>query len=100
MFKRSLFYRGAVNKLNTYLSFLPHFILSIITYFMLGPIVQSVVSLIADPGVLNSILAWPLTFVEFDNEKFSKVILFLPLIQEMLLSVTSESMCTEYWLTA
>ena len=31
---------------------------------------------------------------------FSMVILLLLLIQEGLLSVTSESMCTKYWLTA
>ena len=31
---------------------------------------------------------------------FSMDILFLPLIQEGLLSVTSESMSTDYWLTA
>ena len=27
-------------------------------------------------------------------------VILLPLIQEMLLSVTSESMCRKYWLTA
>ena len=32
--------------------------------------------------------------------KFSTVILLLLLIEEVLLSVTSESMCTEYWLNA
>ena len=43
----------------------------------------------------------PHTFVEIDQAIFSTVILPLPLIQEGLLSVTSESMCTaEYWLTA
>ena len=52
-----------------------------------GPIAQSV----ASP-------AWPHTFMDIDHEIFSTVIL-LPLIQEELLSVTSESMCTEYWLT-
>ena len=39
------------------------------------------------------------TFTEIEHEIFSTVILCLPLIQG-LLSVTSESMCTEYWLTA
>ena len=38
-------------------------------------------------------------FVDIDNEKISVSILFFPLIQEWLLSVTSESMCTKYWLT-
>ena len=55
--------------------------------------------LIADPGVVNLIPAWPHTFGEIDHKIFSTVIL-LPLIQEGSLSVTSESMCTEYWLTA
>ena len=42
----------------------------------------------------------PHTFVEIYCEIFSTVILLLPLIKEGLLSVTSEGMCTEYWLTA
>ena len=48
-----------------------------------------------DPG------AWPQshTFVEIDYEIISTVILLLPLIQEGLFSVTSESMCKKYWLT-
>ena len=66
----------------------------------LGPVVQSVSSPTADPGVTSSILARSHTFVEFDREIISTVILILPLIQEGLLSVTSESMCTKYWLTA
>ena len=40
------------------------------------------------------------TFVEIDHEIFSLFILLLPLIQEGLFSVISESMFTEYWLTA
>ena len=40
------------------------------------------------------------TFVEIDHEIISTVILLFPLTQEGLLSVTSESMCTKYWLTA
>ena len=67
---------------------------------MLGPVAQSVASLIADLGLVSSISAQPSTFVEIDHEIFSTAILLLPLIQEGLLSVTSESMCTEYWLTA
>ena len=39
------------------------------------------------------------TFDEIDHEIVSTVILLL-LIQEGMLSVTRESMCTEYWLTA
>ena len=57
---------------------------------------QSVVRPIADPGIANSILAWPHTFAEIDHDIFSMVILHLRLIQEGLLSVTIESMCTEY----
>ena len=45
-----------------------------------------------DPG---PILLWRLII---DHNTFSMVAL-LPLIQEGLLSVTSESLCTEYWLT-
>ena len=47
-----------------------------------------------------SILSCYHSFVEVDNEIFSMVSLLLPLIQEGLVSVTSESMCTKYWLTA
>ena len=50
-----------------------------------------VASRIPDPGVMSSIPARPHIFVEIDHE-----ILF-PLIQEGLLSVKSDSMCTEYW---
>ena len=65
-------------------------------------IVQSVTclatdaSLTADPGVASSIPVGSHTFMEIDHEILSTVIL-LP--QESLLSVTSESMCTIYWLT-
>ena len=55
------------------------------------PVMQLVACQIADPGH---------TFVEIDHEIFSLVILLLPLIKEGLLSVTSDSICTEYWLTA
>ena len=40
------------------------------------------------------------TFVEIDHDIISTVILFLPLIQEGILSITSERMCTKYCLTA
>ena len=58
---------------------------------------QSVVSQTAEPGIASSILAWSFTFVEIDHEIISTFILLM--IQEELLSVTSESMCTKYWLT-
>ena len=51
----------------------------------LGPVAQSVVSPIADPGVVSSILAWSHTFVEIDHTIFSMDILFLLLIQELLM---------------
>ena len=62
----------------------------------LGYVVQPVVSSIADQGVMSSIPTRPQPVVEFDHEIFSMVILLLLLIQEGLLLVTSESMCTEF----
>ena len=58
--------------------------------------------LTADPGVASSIPVRSHTFVENDHEIISTVILLssADFIQEGLLSVTSESMCTNYWLTA
>ena len=50
----------------------------------------------ADIGVMSSIPAQSHTFVEIDHELISTAIL----IQEVLLSVTSESMRTKYRLTA
>ena len=70
-----------------------------------GRVAQSVTclatdaSLTADPGVASSIPARFHTFVEIDHEIVSTVIL-LPSAEEGLLSVTGESMCTKYWLTA
>ena len=64
-----------------------------------SPVAQFIlVSLIADPGVVSLILARSHTFVEVYHEIFSTVILLLSLIQEGLMSVTSEStcMCNEY----
>ena len=52
-----------------------------------------------NPGVVSSIPAHSNPFMEIDNEIISTDIL-LPLIQEGLLSVTSESIRTKYWLTA
>ena len=45
-----------------------------------------------DPGLVP--------FVEIDLEIFSMVSLLLQLIQEGLVSVTRENMCTKHWLTA
>ena len=57
--------------------------------------------LTADPGVASSIPSRSHTFVEIDHEIISTVIpLPSAVFQEGLLSVTSESMCTNYWLTA
>ena len=71
-----------------------------IYYYLPGTLGQSVASLTADPGVARSILARSHTFVEIDHEIVSTVILLLPLIQEGLVSVSRESMCTKYRLTA
>ena len=54
-------------------------------------------SLTADPEVPSSIPARSHTFVEIDHEISP---LFRWIIQEGLLSSTSESMCIKYWLTA
>ena len=54
-------------------------------------------SLTADLGVASSIPVRSHSFVEIDYEIIFMVIL-LP--SEGLLSVTSESMCSKYWLTA
>ena len=57
--------------------------------------------LTADPGVASSIPVRSLTFVEIDHEIISTVILIPSAdLFKGLLSVTSESMCTNYWLTA
>ena len=65
-----------------------------------GCVAQSVTCLTADPGVVSLIPAWSHTFEEIDHEIISTLVLLLPLIQEGLVSVTSESMCTKKWLTA
>ena len=73
-----------------------------------GRVAQSVTcpatdaSLTANPGVASSIPARSHTFVELDHEIISTVIL-LPSAESFkkgCLSVTSESMCTKYWLTS
>ena len=55
--------------------------------------------LTADLAVVSLISARSHTPVEIDHEIISKVTLLLPLIQVGLLSVTSKSMWTKYWLT-
>ena len=60
-----------------------------------GRVAQLVVSLIADPGVVSLIRR----NMQIYHEIFLKVILLFLLTQEELLSVTIESMFTEYWLT-
>ena len=69
-------------------------------HFRTGPVKQSIARPIADSGVVSLVLVRSHTFVTIDYEIFSAVILHLPLIQEGLLSVIRESMCTKYWLTA
>ena len=70
-----------------------------------GRIAQSVMCLTADmclianPGVVSLILALSHTFEEI-MKYFLLPFSSLPLIQEGLLSVTSESMCMKNWLTA
>ena len=54
---------------------------------------RTVTCLTADPGIASSILATSHTFVEIGHEIITTAILPLPLIQEGLLSATSESMC-------
>ena len=56
--------------------------------------VQAVTCLTVDQGVTSSILAQSHTYMEIDLEIISTA------IQEGLLSFTSESICTKYWLTA
>ena len=66
-----------------------------------GRVAQSVLCLTADSGVASSISAWSHTFLEIDHEIISRAILprHFPLIQDRLLSFTSEIMCTQYCLT-
>ena len=73
--------------------------LSINTYKRRQAQCSLVTSLTADPGVTSLIRARSYTFVEIDHEIILRAILLL-LVQEGLLSVTSEGMCTKYWLTA
>ena len=63
----------------------------------MGPIAQALASQIANLGIVSLI---PAPYFCKAYEIFSMVILLHLLILDSLLSVTSESMCTEYWLTA
>ena len=54
----------------------------------------------ADPGVASLIPARSHTFTQIVHKKFLLPFSSLPLIQEGLLFVASESMYTTYWLTA
>ena len=62
-----------------------------------SPIAQSVASPTADPDVTLLILAWPHTFVEIDHHCHHPSSADLKRV--VVLSVTSENMCTKYWLT-
>ena len=84
-----------MRKLNFHLALLTN-VLSILQNLVLGPVVQPVARLIADPGVMSSISAQSHTFLEIDHEIFSMLILILWLIQEELVSLPSKSMCTKY----
>ena len=65
-----------------------------------SPVAKAALNQIGDPGVVCSITVRPNTFVEIDHEIFSRIMLHLLRIQERLLSLTNESMCTEYMLKA
>ena len=66
-------------------------------YIVLDLIGQSAVS--PNERIMSLILVQSHTLVEIYHEMFSMIILLL-LIQERLMSVTRESMCAKYWLTA
>ena len=55
-----------------------------------GPEGQSEVSLILDPEATSLIMAWSHTFVKFDHEILSTVILLHPLIQDGLCQLQSK----------
>ena len=59
-------------------------------------------SLTADPGVVSLIMAQSHTFVESDYEIVSLVIFlsFADSRRVVVSYITSEIMCTKYWLTA
>ena len=64
--------------------------------------IHTVFNSVDKPGSVGQSVTSPIpvrshTFMEIDCEIISTAILILPLIQEGLLSVTSESMCMKYW---
>ena len=67
-----------------------------------GRVTQSVGHLTRKSGVLGSIpgLATYFRFSWVDTRSGNILSFLLPLFQEGQLSVTGESMCTKYWLTA
>ena len=62
--------------------------------YITGPEGQSVGSLNVDPEAMSLILACSHTFVEFDHEIISTVILLLLLIQQGLCQLQAKGMCT------
>ena len=54
----------------------------------------------SDPGVMSLITTQSNTFVEFDHEIISTAVLLSSADSRKVVSVTSESMCIEYWFTA
>ena len=78
---------------NIYLSISLNICFFVFKGTILGSVTPSIASLDADPGITNLIPAWAHTFLEIDHEIIPMATLFFPLIQEWLLSVTSESMC-------
>ena len=70
-----------------------------VIYFVIS-LAQSGASLTANQGSLVRVPVRPHTFMEIYHEIISMVILLLPLIQEGQMSVSGESVCTKYWLTA
>ena len=82
-------------RVRIYLQFHAEYFCLILTYEP-GPLALSVTGLTAGPGTASSIPARSHTFVEIGYEIISSVVLLLPLIQEKLLSATSESMYEKY----
>ena len=64
-----------------------------------GGVTQSVTCLTADPEVTSLFQARSYTFVEIDHEIISTVILLPSADARRVAAVTSEGMCTKYWLT-
>ena len=71
--------------------FFSYFVYKLVPIQKLGRVAQSVGHLTRKSGVL---------FIRFDTRPGNILSFLLPLFQEGQLSVTGESMCTKYWLTA